>query len=66
MKEKYIMDNNNMERKTDIQRDRLIQKLKQKVQELKDEDENKNNTIKDPLRNQKGIIKHFGLSNRLK
>lgn len=60
------MDNNNMERKTDIQRDRLIQKLKQKVQELKDEDENKDNTIKDPLRNQKAIIRHFGMQNRLK
>lgn len=57
--EKKTMENN-------IEREKTIQKLKQKVQELKDKDEDKDTTIKDPLRNQKAIIKHFGTHNRLK
>ncbi len=54
------------EREMAMQREISIEKLKQKVRELKEKVEDKETKIKDPLRNQKAIIKHFGMSNRLR
>lgn len=57
---------NGKEREKAIEREISIEKLKQKVRELKEKEDDKETKIKDPLRNQKAIIKHFGMSNRLK
>ena len=44
----------------------LAEKLKQKLKEQQDREDEKGTKIKDPLLNQKAIIRHFGMQNRLK
>lgn len=54
------------QRQRELQVKILAEKLKQKLKEQQDLEDEKDTKIKDPLRNQKAIIKHFGMQNRLK
>lgn len=54
------------QRQRELQVKILAEKLKQKLKEQQDREDEKGTKIKDPLRNQKAIIRHFGMQNRLK
>lgn len=51
---------------TDEQRHELVQRVKAELKKKAEEAEEKEGKIKDPLKNAKAIIKHYGSHNRLK